>query len=87
MNSADIQLDFDEASNAWMANKVRRGAMVYYHCTATQKNGKPCTRIAANEAATKSPEKALLCTQHSRYPGHSSTVTESLNSASNSDSA
>lgn len=63
-----VIIDFDEASKAWMANKVRRGAMVYYRCTATQKSGKPCTRIASNEESAKNPDKPQLCTQHARYP-------------------
>lgn len=62
-----VIIDFDEASKAWMANKVRRGAMVYYLCTATQKAGKPCTRISSNEETAKNPLALQLCTQHARY--------------------
>ena len=75
-----IDIDFDEASAAWMANKVRRGAMVYYLCTATQKSGKPCTRISSNEETAKHPDRSQLCTQHARY-GHSNTSTDVSNSA------
>ena len=62
-----VIIDFDEASNSWMANKVRRGAMVYYLCTATQKSGKPCTRISSNEETAQNPLALQLCTQHARY--------------------
>lgn len=55
-NSPDI--DFDEASRAWQANKVRRGHMIYYRCIALQQNGCQCTR-----AAIQSP---LHCTQHAK---------------------
>ena len=61
-----IDIDFDEASAAWMANKVRRNAMVYYKCTAMQKSGKPCTRISSNEETAKHPDRSQLCTQHAR---------------------
>jgi|Laugrespbdmm15sd_2_1035082.scaffolds.fasta_scaffold128429_2 hypothetical protein len=66
-NTNTVYIDFDEASKAWMANKVRRGAMVYYLCTATQKSGKPCTRISSNEETAKNPIALQLCTQHARY--------------------
>lgn len=82
-----VDIDFDEASRAWMANKVRRGAMIYYHCTATQKNGKPCTRIASNEHAAKHPDAPQFCTQHARYVGACKTVTDVSNSANSSASA
>lgn len=62
-----VIIDFDEASKAWMANKVHRGAMVYYLCTATQKSGKSCTRISSNEETAKNPIARQLCTQHARY--------------------
>jgi len=62
-----VIIDFDDASNAWMVNKVRRGAMVYYLCTAMQKSGKPCSRIASNEETAKNPIALQLCTQHARY--------------------
>ena len=35
-------IDFDEASQTWMGNKVRKGAMIYYRCHAIQKNGVQC---------------------------------------------
>jgi len=42
-------IDFDAASAAWMANKIRKGAMLYYTCTEIQKNGKPCPFAAIQE--------------------------------------
>ena len=35
-------IDFDAASAAWMANKIRKGAMLYYKCQASLKSGEPC---------------------------------------------
>lgn len=39
---ADHGIDFDAAHKAWMANKVRKGAMTYYRCPVIQKNGNQC---------------------------------------------
>jgi hypothetical protein len=38
---------FIEASKDWMRNKIRKGAMVYYKCEATLKNGGGCDRRAS----------------------------------------
>jgi hypothetical protein len=43
----DVTIDFDEASKAWLANKVRVGPGCYrYLCTHVSTDGKPCRRIA-----------------------------------------
>ena len=54
--------DFDAASQGWMANKIRKGAMVYYACTAIQKNGKPCPLLAIQDAMAPTP----LCRRHTK---------------------
>lgn len=56
-------IDFDAASAAWMANKIRRGPALMYKCTAIQKNGSTCTRAAKSECV---PYKPHLCTQHAK---------------------
>jgi hypothetical protein len=56
-------IDFDAASAAWMANKIRRGPALLYKCTAIQKNGSACSRAAKSECV---PYKPHLCTQHSK---------------------
>jgi hypothetical protein len=43
----DVTIDFDEASKAWLANKVRVGPGCYrYTCVAITKTGQPCKRVA-----------------------------------------
>lgn len=54
-------IDFDSASAAWMANKIRKGAMLYYACTELQKNGKPCPFAAIQE-----PGAQHQCKRHSK---------------------
>ncbi len=39
-----VAIDFDEASRAWYANKVRKGYMIYYRCAAIQKNELQCVK-------------------------------------------
>ena len=58
--------DFDAASAAWHANKIRRGPHLYYRCTATQRNGVPCPRAANIATLDRDPTAPHLCTQHSR---------------------
>jgi hypothetical protein len=58
--SMDEPIDFDAASAAWMANKVRHGAMIYYRCEATLKDGHICSRTAEYAHALQS----MLCKQH-----------------------
>ena len=57
------EIDFDAASAAWMANKIRRGPALHYKCTATQKNGVPCSRAAKSVCE---PGRPHLCTQHGK---------------------
>ena len=45
----EFGIDFDAASAAWMANKIRKGEAVHYRCTAIQKNGTQCRLAAPNE--------------------------------------
>lgn len=56
---------FTESSTAWMQNKVRRGAMLYYKCEAIQKNGECCSRIASQKDEFLFLEKQY-CTQHAQ---------------------
>ena len=51
---------FENSSKEWMKGKKRVGAMIYYICQATQKNGKKCSRKISD-----STDKHL-CTQHLR---------------------
>ena len=77
-------MDFDVASAAWRASKMRRGQMFYYRCRATTRTGTQCSRPAPNRDALA----PLYCTQHARYPPPSNTVIPSSSqSLSNSDSA
>ena len=57
--------DFDAASRGWAANKIRKGAMVYYACTATQKNGKSCPLSAIQDAMAP----VHLCRRHTKREG------------------
>jgi hypothetical protein len=40
----DVNIDFDEASKAWNANKKRVGQEYIYVCAIEKSNGKPCGR-------------------------------------------
>jgi hypothetical protein len=57
--------DFTSASNDWMKNKIRKGAMVYYKCEANLKNGTPCRRVANQNEKYWFLEKHF-CTQHAQ---------------------
>jgi len=57
------EIDFDAASAAWMANKIRRGPALHYKCTAIQKNGEKCSRAAKSVCE---PGRPHLCTQHGK---------------------
>ena len=61
MTTRMTQIDFDAASAAWMANKIRRGPMLYYTCTEKQKNGSPCPYLAVQE-----PGSHHRCKRHSK---------------------
>jgi hypothetical protein len=58
----EVNIDFDAASAAWTANKIRRGASYAYRCTAIRKNGKQCTQKALSRCS-----KELLCVSHTKY--------------------
>jgi hypothetical protein len=60
-----VDIDFDEASNAWMANKIRRGHSMAYRCQAITKNGTQCTRPAISIIHTS--ESPVCCTSHTKY--------------------
>lgn len=76
------ELDFDEASRAWRANKKRMGQMFVYICTYIHSNGKRCRRTIENcvpanpyqvmsawqcETAESDDEKSnVFCKQHKR---------------------
>lgn len=55
-----VDIDFDEAADAWMANKVRRGPSVCYQCTAIKKDGHPCAKAILVQYA----EDPFLCKTH-----------------------
>ena len=38
----EVNIDFDEASKAWLMNKKRVGELYVYICGATTKKGKCC---------------------------------------------
>ena len=56
-------IDFDEASVAWMANKVRRGPSMCYQCTAIKKDGHPCAKAILSHDGTDQ----FLCKTHKRF--------------------
>jgi hypothetical protein len=55
-----MDIDFEAASKAWMANKIRKGAMLYYKCQATLKSGVPCSLAAVGTLH--------FCKRHSKTP-------------------
>ena len=60
--ATDVKIDFDGAATAWAANKVRKGAMFYYRCTAIQKNGCQCPKAVMSP----DPSLQLICKSHAR---------------------
>ena len=56
-------IDFDAASVAWMANKIRRGPSMCYQCTAIKKNGHPCAKAILSHDGTDQ----FLCKTHERF--------------------
>jgi hypothetical protein len=54
---------FDQSSEAWMKNKMRRGASMAYVCVATTKDGNQCTRSSVIKDALSDH----LCKQHGKY--------------------
>lgn len=57
------QSEFSGASEAWMKNKIRKGAMIYYKCEAIQHNGLGCSRKASQDEKYKELDKHY-CSQH-----------------------
>ena len=55
-----MDIDCDAASAAWMANKIRKGAMLYYTCQAPLKSGDPCKLAAVGTLH--------LCKRHAKTP-------------------
>jgi hypothetical protein len=56
-------IDFDGASAAWMANKIRRGPSMCYQCTAIKKDGHPCAKAILSHDGTDQ----FLCKTHKRF--------------------
>lgn len=54
---------FDQSSEAWMKNKVRKGHSMAYICIALTQDGKSCKRSAQMKDATSEH----LCKQHAKY--------------------
>lgn len=52
---------WDAASYAWKENKIRRGEMYYYRCTAIQRNGQQCSKPDLHPIAG-----SHLCKMHKR---------------------
>jgi hypothetical protein len=55
-------IDWDAASAAWKENKIRRGEMYYYRCTAIQRNGQQCSKPDLQPIAPGSH----ICKMHRR---------------------
>jgi hypothetical protein len=55
---------FDQSSEAWMKNKVRRGHSMAYICTALTQEGKSCSRSAS---MLKDATSYHVCKQHAKY--------------------
>ena len=62
-------IDFDAASAAWMANKIRKGAMLYYKCQATLKSGDPC-KLASVETVGE----PHFCKRHAKQHNYKKRV-------------
>jgi len=53
-------MDFDEASAAWMANKIRRGCQVAYRCSVDG-----CKRVSSQRI--QNPSAPHRCTRHFKW--------------------
>jgi hypothetical protein len=62
-------IDFDTASAAWMANKIRRGPSMAYRCQAITKAGKQCTRAAIPKIYVGNDP--ACCPSHTKYAASS----------------
>ncbi len=54
---------FDQSSEAWMRNKMRKGYSMAYVCIALTQEGKSCKRASIIKDATSDH----LCKQHGKY--------------------
>ena len=54
---------FDQSSEAWMKNKIRKGHSMAYICDALTQEGKSCKRSAIMKDSTSEH----LCKQHGKY--------------------
>jgi len=54
---------FDQSSEEWMKNKLRKGASMAYICIALTKDGNSCKRIATMKDALSEH----YCKQHRNY--------------------
>ena len=68
-----LLFDWDAASAAWKENKIRRGEMYYYRCTAIQRNGQQCSKPDLQPIAPGSH----ICKMHRRTTTQESLQTES----------
>lgn len=57
-------IDFDAASAAWSANKIRKGASYVYRCTAICLNGNQCKKAAINRYACMQSPCHIVCKSH-----------------------
>jgi len=54
---------FDQSSEAWSKNKIRKGHCMAYKCAALTREGNPCSKAAAIKDGTSDH----LCKQHKMY--------------------
>ena len=54
---------FDQSSEAWSKNKIRKGHCMAYKCTALTREGNPCSKSATMKDGTSDH----LCKQHKMY--------------------
>lgn len=55
----ELSVDFEESARAWMANKVRKGYVFVYRCSASEEDGSRC-----RNAPAKDPTCNSLCRRH-----------------------
>lgn len=58
-----VEIDFDEASKVWMANKTRNGLCMAYKCEAITKKGQQCSK----KAVPRPLATVHMCSNHLRY--------------------
>lgn len=57
-----VEIDFDEASKAWMGNKIRNGPCMAYKCEAITKKGQQCSK----KAVPRPLADVHMCARHGR---------------------